>query len=193
MYPIRMLQGLAVTMIVGAMTSGCASSEIQTVKLELPRGSDATFYVLPFEPPAKRLVAREMVIVMNLPDLLRLANSRTYTLDDQDLGNLRQSLVRSIEASKSFDSVQTLDNLPDKRPINGLFLAIRLDVAGVVGGWAYSAVIKGSAKVEGSSGNVLGETAIEADETGVLTLNEAKNKAIKKVVGQAANLLSFGN
>jgi hypothetical protein len=200
-YVIRLLLGVALTIIIGTMTNGCTtvSSSVQKSTIDVPRSRDTAFYVLPFEPPEKQLVAKDRRVAGGVPlgilDIMIIKAIKesnpifNYTLDEQDLANLRQSLVQSIEASKAFDTVEVFSSVHDERPSKGLFLIVRLEEAGVVGKFNYAAVIKGSARIEDNSSVILGETQLEAKETGTFTLSQSKNQAIRKVVEQVADLL----
>jgi hypothetical protein len=180
-----MLCWIVVTILLAATLGGCAMSEIQTVRLDLPPARNTVLYVLPLAPPGERFRG---------PDLSRglfwTYSARTFGFEDQDLDNLQQSLVRGIGASRAFQAVHAISATDSARPSHGVFLTVRLQSAGVVSGGFYWAVINGRASIEDDGGRVLGEKVLDANEAGLLTLSQSKNNAIEKIVQQVAALIT---
>lgn len=192
-----MVRGLLVVLVVTVVGVGCAGSKVQTVALDVPKRSDEALYLLPFEPPKKVLVAKDRntagdPLQRQLMLAIKSASSAyDYTFDEGDIRNLRTSLVRSLQVSRSFATVQDLSSTPDPRPARGLFLTVRLEEAGMrASGGSFAAIIKGTARIEDSRGLPLGaEVAIDANETGLLTVAQSKNQAIASVITQIGKLL----
>jgi hypothetical protein len=114
----------------------------------------------------------------------------TYTFDENDLKNLRISVINSLTAANHYSEVSDVpvpgDNLSD----NGIRLYIDFESMGVSQKVAFICEIKAHAKVCDSTEKVLAEKDIYVSEKGVMTLGAAKDKAIEQFIIKLGTLLN---
>jgi hypothetical protein len=114
----------------------------------------------------------------------------TYTFDDDDLKNLRISIINSLTAANHFSAVNDVpvpdDNLSDR----GIRLYIDFESMGVSQKIAFICEIKAHAKICDFKEKVLAEKDIYVREKGIMTLGAAKNNAIEKFILEIGTLLN---
>jgi hypothetical protein len=114
----------------------------------------------------------------------------TYTFDDKDLMNLRNSIVNSLTATNHFNKVNDI-NITDNNLANkGIRLFIDFESMGVSEKGVFICEINAKTKICDANEKVLEEKDIHIRKKGILTLSEAKNGAIKQFILELESLLN---
>ena len=177
---------------------GCAGSKSTVVRLNLTSQERDSINLMPFNTTFERKYYSDVDKRGNISLLGMLIASEinkrsglyTYTFDDDDLKNLRISIINSLTAANHFSAVNDVpvpdDNLSDR----GICLYIDFESMGVSQKIAFICEIKAHAKICDFTEKVLAEKDIYVREKGVMTLMAAKNKAIEKFILEIGTLLN---
>ena len=176
--------------ILSISIGGCAGSKSTVIHLNLTSQEKGSINLMPFNTTFERAYYSDVDKRGNISLLgMLIANEinkrsglYTYTFDDDDLKNLRISIINSLTAANHFSAVNDVpvpeDNLSDR----GIRLYIDFESMGVSQKVAFICEIKAHAKIRDFTEKVLAEKDIYVREKGVMTLMAAKNKAIEKFI-----------
>ena len=192
----RHLSWISVTILIIAI-GGCAGSKNTVVRLSVTSEEKGSINLMPFNTTFEREYYSDVSTRGNISllgwyitsEINKRSGLYTYTFDDEDLKNLRISIIDSLEAANHFSAVNDVpvpdDNLSDP----GIRLYIDFESMGVSQKVAFICEIKAHVKICDSTEKVLAEKDVHVREKGVWTLMAAKNKAIKKFILETGTLL----
>lgn len=184
--------------ILSISIGGCAGSKSTVIHLNLTSQEKGSINLMPFNTTFERAYYSDVDKRGNISLLgMLIANEinkrsglYTYTFDDDDLKNLRISILNSLTAANHFSAVNDVpvpdDNLSDR----GIRLYIDFESMGVSQKVAFICEIKAHAKIRDFTEKVLAEKDIYVREKGVMTLMAAKNKAIEKFILEVGAFLN---
>jgi hypothetical protein len=188
---------LIVTIFIIAIC-GCAGSKSTIVHLKLTSLEKDSINLMPFNTTFERKYYSDVDKRGNISLLgMLIANEinkrsglYTYTFDDNDLKNLRISIINSLTAANHYSAVSDVPVPDDNLSDHGIRLYIDFESMGVSQKLAFICEIKAHAKVCDSREKVLAEKDIHVSEKGVMTLMAAKNKAIEQFIIEIGILLN---
>jgi hypothetical protein len=184
--------------ILSIAIGGCAASKSTVIHLNLTSQEKGSINLMPFNTTFERAYYSDVDKRGNISLLgMLIANEinkrsglYTYTFDDDDLKNLRISILNSLTAANHFSAVNDVpvpeDNLSDR----GIRLYIDFESMGVSQKVAFICEIKAHTEIRDFTEKVLAEKDIYVREKGVMTLMAAKNKAIEKFILEIGALLN---
>lgn len=184
--------------ILSIVIGGCAGSEVRVVHLSLTSRAKDSVNLMPFNTTFEREYYSDadkrgnisLLGMLIAQEINKRSGLYTYTFDDNDLKNLRTSIIGSLKAANHFSRVNDIpvpdDNLSDQ----GIRLYIDLESMGVSQKIAFVCEIKAHARITDSREKVLAEKDVLVREKGTMTLSAAKNKVIEKFILEIATLLN---
>lgn len=184
--------------ILSIVIGGCAGSEVRVVHLSLTSRAKDSVNLMPFNTTFEREYYSDadkrgnisLLGMLIAQEINKRSGLYTYTFDDNDLRNLRTSIIDSLKAADHFSRVNDIpvpdDNLSDQ----GIRLYIDLESMGVSQKIAFVCEIKAHARITDSREKVLAEKDVLVREKGTMTLSAAKNKVIEKFILEIATLLN---
>jgi hypothetical protein len=178
--------------------AGCAGSKSTVVRLNLTSQEKDSIHLMPFNTKFERKYYSDVDKRGNISILgMLIANEinkrsglYTYTFDDDDLKNLRISIINSLKAANHFSVVNDVPIPDDKLSDRGIRMYIDFESMGVSQKVAFICEIKAHIKICGFAEKVLAEKDIHVSEKGVMTLMAAKNKAIEEFILEIGNILN---
>lgn len=191
------LSWLSLTIIVIAI-GGCAGSKNTVVRLNVTSEEKGSVNLMPFNTTFERKYYSDAHTRGNISllgwaiahEIDKRSGLYTYTFDDEDLKNLRISIIDSLTAANHFGAVNDVPLLDDNLSDRGMRLYIDFESMGVSQKLAFVCEITAHAKICDFTEKVLAEKDIHVSEKGVWTLMAAKNKAIQKFILEIGTLLN---
>jgi hypothetical protein len=178
---------------------GCAGSKVHTTRFELnPRKGKIA--VMPWEKAKKSLsasdakqraeMAQEAVGILAGPHeaVDDATGLFTYTFNQDDYANLRQSVIQSLIKSEAFSDVIDVSDTPPTS--DDLKLILTFSKSGIVQTPATSkCILNGLARIVKDTDDAVPTRKIAIEATSFLSVNGAKNKAIKEYLVEIGELL----
>ena len=181
----------ALLALVTTLLSGCTTgSSKKIVPLSIQPQSDRVILVMPTTAAEKRYAMSDAWRRGGAGIAVDAASGiYTYKFDDKDYTHLRQSLVESLQQSKSFGAVHDVSN--DTNIGDGTRLYIRFDESGMKPTrWGnFICLIRAQVWTEDAKGNLLAKKDMAVEEKSGITVRAAKNKAIVRFVQEVGALL----
>jgi hypothetical protein len=151
---------------------------------------------MPFNPPERRIVARDWRANTYAPGILPQAlgvpnpynaSIYQYTFDEQDYRNLRRSLIESLRTGKYYKAVGDGSIAAN----DGLLLDFAFAESGIQQTFTYSTcIIKGRLTVKQPTGKVLRQADVSVEEKSAVTVGASKNAAIRAFLQKTAGVLN---
>ena len=191
------MKRLALLMVLFILT-GCGGSKVSTTKMNLSTHRGMDLNLMPFNSNFEREYYDDIrlrqfdgfVVDYIQKKIQERSKAFTYTFDETDLTNLRNSLLLSLKETNHYANVRDINLKQTTNMPNGLQLFIDFERMGVSQKISFIVEIVGEIKVIDGSGNELGHRAIHVKEKGVMTLSAGKNKAINKFIKEVESLLN---
>lgn len=180
---------LAATAMSAAVLTGCVTSGLQEVSLNIKAQTDTLVEVMPFETAKKRFATSDAGARGPIGVLLdQRTGLYTYKFDDKDYANLRNSVIESLLKGGFFKGVH--DVTYDGEVGTGTRLYINFSESGMGrSGWGgYTCALNAYAWTEDATGNVLAKKEIAVIEKSGMGVGAAKNKAITQFVREVSGL-----
>jgi hypothetical protein len=161
--------------------SGCATgllSEISIVELNIPPQPDVVIEIMP--------------IVTAGEQYSTTFSYRTYSFNNSDYYNLRQSLKTSLDSAKIFREVREV--VDQKEATDGIRMHIEFSESGMkrpLPGFSVVCVLKGKAWTTDAHNNIIAQKDINVEESN-LNVGASKTEAIRVCVQEILSLLSMG-
>jgi hypothetical protein len=184
--------------IISIAVCGCAASKSTIVRLNLTSQEKDSINLMPFNTTFERKFYSDVGKRANFSllgflianEINKRSGLYTYTFDDNDLRNLRISIIDSLMAANHFNAVNDIPVPDDNLSNRGIRLYIDFESMGVSQKVAFICDIKAHAKLCDLTEKVLVEKDIYVSEKGIMTLMAAKNKAIEKFILEIGSLLN---
>jgi calcineurin-like phosphoesterase len=136
------------------------------------------------------LRGKALLEILIVQEINRRSGLYTYTFDDNDLKNLRTSIIASLKATNHFRAVNEILATDVTMSDQGKRLYIDFESMGVSQKIRFICEIKARARITDSTEKVLVEKDIYVSEKGTMTLSAAKNKAIEEFIFEISRLLN---
>jgi hypothetical protein len=170
---------------------GCAGSSVQIIKSNLKARPEATVYIMPVALPEEIGVAEDW---RKTGEVVKTQEGNTiqkgiyqYSFSEGDITNLRNSLINSLIASKSFRDVIYLRNAEIDSTINhsAFFVYLKIDTTNMASGTNSKCLISGKIEIKSDTEQLLYEDDINIETNSLWSISDAKNKAIRRFVMDA--------
>jgi calcineurin-like phosphoesterase len=175
----------------------CAGSKSIVVPLNLTSRITDSINIMPFNTTFERkyysdvhLRGKALLEILIVQEINRRSGLYTYTFDDNDLKNLRTSIIDSLKATNHFRAVNEILATDVTMSDQGKRLYIDFESMGVSQKIRFICEIKARARITDSTEKVLVEKDIYVSEKGTMTLSAAKNKAIEEFILEISRLLN---
>jgi hypothetical protein len=173
---------------------GCASSQVQTVNKKSAKHTNSKVIILPFQNMNDSIVAidhRMGTVVGTDWKIIIDGPTYTYTFEKDDYANLKKSLVQSLKNSNLYDEVITRDSLSLGCQKDDIILYYRFDNCGMKFTPAISTcILHYQFVIINSEGKPIKKSDIKIEETSMMSVSAAKNKAIRQFVNKTYDALS---
>jgi hypothetical protein len=171
---------IAVAILVVALT-GCTSSGVQKISLNIEPQSEILLLVMPFVVAEKRFAVsddRSQGLVY------------VYRFADEDYENLRKSIIESLDKKDSFKGVQDASSQSENGAGTSLYVEFAESGMETASWGGFACALKAYAWTEDSTGNVLAKREIAVLEKSQMSVGAAKNRAITEFVREVSRLFA---
>lgn len=178
--------------LVSVLLIGCASSGVSVVKMDMRARPGVTLVVLPFKVQGTAQVAqdwRKTGEVVATPDGKVVETGMyQYTVEGEDVTNLRKSLIGSLRKGGAFASV--LDLRPAELPVGAWVMEVTLGKRGMEQTTTRSTCfIHGHVSIKEQE-RVLKEADVAANGTSLMTVGAAKDEALENFVRSVLEIVN---
>ena len=167
----------------------CSSSSLNIVELKPNLQKDTEIDIMPFSAARKRLERKGSRWRGMFTDIIDKKDALYKAFDDEDLTNIRQTLIKSLRKSQNFKAIYNINT--EKELVKGVRLYICFDRSGIKQtSFESFCFLNACVWTEIAGDSIVSKKDIKTVGKSIWSLSNAKNKAITKFIKEVALLLS---